>query len=539
VRAHARVITIAVALAATALAFSIALRSPAAGHLSSASFQQAGSAAPGALSPDLSRLSVAHPGRRVVVIIQFNRGIDAARGRALVRSLGGRPGLDLHIINGMSATMTAGAARRLAGSGMVHAVSLNARVAESTLTNFNPQKLGTVFNQNVQAPKMWNVSTGKGVGVAVLDTGIDGDLPDFQTSQNSNTSRVIASVAVDPGAATMSDTYGHGTDVAGLIAGNGGYLDPSDPNWGRYAGSAPDANLIEVKISDEQGSSTLLDAIYGLQFIVDNQANYNIKVVNLSFRSLAAQSYLTDPLDAAVEQAWFAGITVVAAAGNLGTESDAVSYAPGNDPYVITVGAADDLGTKSSGNDVQTTWSSQGVTEDGFTKPDVLAPGAHIVSVLAPNSAFATLCPQCIVNNNYFQASGTSMAAPIVAGAVADLLALHPDWTPSMVKGAIVNTALPLIGGGNLLQVVNASAASGSQLSSDQNLTPNSLLDSTGSIDYTQAAWSRASWTGATDPLRSSWTSEDWTCQCSSTTTSGVDPTRGSWTSLGWATKLG
>jgi serine protease AprX len=474
-----------------------------------------------------------------VVIIQFIRGIDAGRGRALVRSLGGRPGLDLHIINGMSATMTAGAARRLAGSGMVHAVSLNARVAESTLVNFNPQKMGTVFDQNVQAPKMWNVSTGKGVGVAVLDTGIDGDLPDFQTSQDSGTSRVVASVAVDPGAATMSDTYGHGTDVAGLIAGNGGYLDSSDPNWGRYAGSAPDANLIEVKISDDQGSSTLLDAIYGLQFIVDNQANYNIKVVNLSFRSLSAQSYLTDPLDAAVEQAWFAGITVVAAAGNLGTESDAVSYAPGNDPYVITVGAADDLGTKSAGNDVQTTWSSQGVTQDGFTKPDVLAPGAHIVSVMAPNSAFTTLCPQCIVNNNYFQASGTSMAAPIVAGAVADLLALHPDWTPDMVKGAIVNSALPLTGGGSLLQIVNASSASGGELVSDQNLTPNSLLDSTGSIDYTQADWSRASWTGAVDPLRSSWTSQDFTCDCSATTTSGVDPTRGSWTSLGWATTLG
>jgi serine protease AprX len=498
-----------------------------------------GSGAPGALSPDLSRLSNAHPGRRVVVIIQFDHGIGAARGRTLVRSLGGLQGLDLHIINGMSARMTAGAARRLAASGMVHAVSLNAPVAETGLTNFNPQKLATTFNQNIQATNMWNFSTGQGVGVAVLDTGIDGDLPDFQTSQNSNASRVVASVAVDPGASTMSDTYGHGTDVAGLIAGNGGYLDSSDANFGQYAGTAPNANLIEVKISDDQGSSTLLDAIYGLQFIVDHQSDYNIQVVNLSFRSLAAQSYLTDPLDAAVEQAWFHGIVVVAAAGNLGNAPDAVSYAPGNDPYVITVGAVDTQGNKGPGNDVQTSWSSQGVTQDGFTKPDVLAPGAHIVSVLAPGSAFASLCPNCIVNNNYFQASGTSMAAPIVSGAVADLLAVHPNWTPDMVKGAIVNTAQPLSSGGSVIQVRNASDATGSQLVSDQNLTPSSLLDSTGSIDYTQANWSPASWIGAVDPLRSRWTSENWTCQCSSTATSSVDPTRSRWTTLGWATRLG
>ena len=107
-----------------------------------------------------------------------------------------------------------------------------------------------------------------------------------------------------------------------------------------------------------------------------------------------------------------------------------------------------------------------------------------------------------------------------------------------MVKGALVNTALTLPDGSNLVQVMNADYAFGDQLSSNQNLTPNSLLDSTGSIDYTQADWSRASWTGTTDPLRASWTSEDWTCQCSSTDTTGVDPTRASWTDLGWATTL-
>ena len=535
----ARLLMTAVALIAAALSLSLLGKPPAASQASLSSQPPVSSAAPGSLSPGLSRLSFAHPHRRVVVIIQFVRGVDAARGRALVRSLGGRPGLDLHIINGLSATMTAGAAGRLANSGLVHAVSLNAPIQASTLVDFNRQKMDTVFNQDVQATNMWNFSTGSGVGVAVLDTGIDGDLPDFRSSQSDPTSRVVASVAVDPGATTMADMYGHGTHVAGLIAGNGGYRDPSDPNYALYAGTAPDANLIEVKISDDQGNSTTLDAIYGLQFIVDHQADYNIRVVNMSFRSRSAQSYTTDPLDAAAEQAWFHGIVVVAAAGNLGTAPDAVSYAPGNDPYVITVGAADDQGSKGPGNDVETSWSSQGVTQDGFTKPDVLAPGAHIVSLLAPGSAFASLCPSCIVRDDYFQASGTSMAAPIVSGAVADLLAVHPDWTPDMVKGAIVNTAQPLSGGGSLMQVLNASNATASQLTSDQNLTPNSLLDSTGSIDYSQAYWTRGSWTSATDPLRSSWSADNWTCQCSSSGSGNVDPTRGSWTSVGWATLWG
>lgn len=537
--AKARLLTTAVALVAAALSISLLGKPPAATEASLASQPLASSAAPGSLSPGLSRLSLAHPNRRVVVIIQFVRGVGAARGRALVRSLGGRPGLDLHIINGLSATMTAGAAGRLARSGLVHAVSLNAPIQESTLVDFSPQKMDTVFNQDVQATNMWNFSTGNGVGVAVLDTGIDGNLPDFRNSQSGTSSRVIASVAVDPGATTMADMYGHGTHVAGLIGGNGGYRDPSDPNYGVYAGTAPDANLIEVKISDDQGNSTTLDAIYGLQFIVDHQAQYNIRVVNMSFRSRSEQSYTTDPLDAAAEQAWFHGIVVVAAAGNLGTAADAVSYAPGNDPYVITVGAADDQGSKGPGNDVETSWSSRGVTQDGFTKPDVLAPGAHIVSLLAPGSAFASLCPSCIVNNDYFQASGTSMAAPIVSGAVADLLAVHPDWTPDMVKGAIVNTAQPLSGGGSLMQVLNASNATASQLASDQNLTPSSLLDSTGSIDYSQAYWTRGSWTSATDPLRSSWSVDNWTCQCTSSGSGSVDPTRGSWTSVGWATIWG
>jgi serine protease AprX len=493
------------------------------------------------LSAALARLAAADPRRQVEVIIQLKPGVDAAQGRTLVRSLGGQPGLDLHIINGLSARLTAGAARRLAASPLVHAVSLNAAIRDTTLTNPTPGTLATSFDQTTGASRLWWRSTGAGIGVAVIDTGISGDLPDFQTAQDSSTSRVVASAVIDPNATTAEDTYGHGTAVAGLIGGNGWYRDSSDPLFGQYAGTAPDANLISVKVADDSGQSTTLDAIYGLQFVIDHQSDYNIRVVNLSFRSTSAESYTTDPLDAAVEAAWLDGITVVAAAGNLGSAPDAVSYAPGNDPYVITVGATDDQGTASPPDDVQADWSSRGTTQDGFSKPDVLAPGAHIVTTLAPDSSFASECPTCVIDGDYFQLSGTSLAAPIVSGIAADLLAAHPWWTPAMVKGAIVNTAGTISDGTSEVRAVAAVNADRGQLSSDQGLTPNNLIDpDTSSIDYNAASWSAASWSTATDPLAASWSAASWSCEdCSAGDGGDVSPTAASWSNVGWATTWG
>jgi serine protease AprX len=504
---------------------------------------------PASLSPALARLAATSPHRRVVVIIQLKHGVDLGRGRTLVRAVGGHAGPGLRIINGLSATLTTGAARALAQSPQIHAVSLNSTLLQTWYSGApGPWQLSTSYDQSVHATGLWRHSTGRGVGVAVIDTGITGDLPDFQTSRWNSTSRVIASAVIDPNASTAADTYGHGTAVAGLVAGNGHYRDNSDPLQDQYAGSAPNANLISIKVANDDGQATTLDALYGLQFAVDHKDDYNIRVINMSFRSTDAESYKTDPLDAAAEQAWFDGITVVAAAGNMGTASDAVSYAPGNDPYVITVGGVDDQGTADNSDDVVASWSSQGTTQDGFAKPDVVAPGAHIVSTLAPNSDFASLCPTCVIDGSYFQVSGTSLAAPIVAGVAADLIAAHPDWTPAMVKGALINTATQLPGGA---EEVNASAANwgrDDQLSSDQGLTPNTLIDpDTGSIDYNAASWSAGSWSTATDPLAASWSAASWSCEdCSSGTGSdgsggngGVDPTAASWSTVGWTTIWG
>lgn len=513
-----------------------------------------GAASPASLSPSLAHLAATRPDRRVVVIIQLQRGVSLDAGRTLVRSVGGRPGPGLHIINGLSASLSAGDARRLAQSPRVHAVSLNSTLLQTWWRGTPaPWQLSTTYDRSVHATGLWPRSTGRGVGVAVIDTGITGDLPDFRTSRWDSTSRVVASAVIDPNASTAADTYGHGTAVAGLVAGNGASRDAGDPLRNEYAGSAPDANLISVKVANDDGQATTLDAIYGLQFAVDHKDDYNIRVINMSFRSTDAESYRTDPLDAAAEQAWFDGITVVAAAGNMGTASDAVSYAPGNDPYVITVGAVDDQGTGNNADDTVATWSSQGTTQDGVAKPDVVAPGAHIISTLAPNSDFASLCPTCVINGSYFQVSGTSLAAPIVAGVAADLIAAHPDWTPAMVKGALVNTATQLPGGAQEVNARAADWANGDQLASDQGLTPNTLIDpDTGSIDYNAASWSAGSWSTATDPLAASWSAASWSCvDCSAGGSGddsgagdsggggGVDPTAASWSTVGWTTFWG
>ncbi len=353
---------------------------------------------------------------------------------------------------------------------------------------------------------------------------------------------MIASAVVDPGATTADDTYGHGTAVAGLVAGDGWYRDSSDSLFGQYAGTAPDANLISIKVADDSGHATTLDAIYGLQFAVDHKADYNIRVVNLSFRSTSAESYTTDPVDAAVEQAWFHGITVVAAAGNLGTATGRRLVRAGQRSVRDHGrGGRRPRGRRSTSDDVQASWSSRGVTQDGFSKPDVEAPGAHIVTTLAPGSSFASACPTCVIGGDYFQLSGTSLAAPIVSGIAADLLAAHPWWTPAMVKGAIVNTAAPLSDGGDEVQAMNAYWASGSQLWSDHDLTPNDLIDpATNTIDYDAASWSAASWSTAADPLAASWSAASWSCvDCSSTDQGDVSPTSASWSDVGWATTWG
>jgi serine protease AprX len=254
-------------------------------------------------------------------IVQLRAGVTLGEGAALVRAAGGRVTGRLGIIHGLAVRLPAGEHATVARDRRVKAISANATVRSMTTTadeawTFDSSRLATAYPWSVRAPRAWYSATGAGVGIAVVDTGIDGELPDFAASDG--TSRVVASVVTNPNATTAADTYGHGTHVAGIIAGDGGRRAADDPLAGRYLGIAPRAHLVSIKAGDDKGHATVLDAIYGLQFAVEHRTDYHIRVVNLSLESTAAESYRTDPLDAAVESAYFHGLLVVAAAGNHG-----------------------------------------------------------------------------------------------------------------------------------------------------------------------------------------------------------------------------
>jgi len=288
------------------------------------------------------------------------------------------------------------------------------------------------FAAAVRADQVWSSLKGQGVTVAVVDSGISSHA-DLQTN---GISRIVAATN-QTGEADASDGYGHGTHVAGIVGGNGGL------SGGVYSGVAPGVNLMNVKVSNFLGLATTSDLIDGLQWILDNKAAYNIRVVNISLNSTVAESYHASPLDAAVEILWFNGIVVVVAAGNNGTGSGPVTlYPPANDPFVITVGAAEDKGTPTLSDDMMASFSAYGTTEDGFAKPDLVAPGRHVIGALAGTNAYAyVIHPAHRVDDNYFRMSGTSMSAPVVSGAVALLLQDEPGLTPDQVKYRLKATA--------------------------------------------------------------------------------------------------
>jgi serine protease AprX len=507
----------------------------------------AGSSAP--LDPRIATLAQHHPASVIQAIVQFNAPVSQTKAENDSARAHGRVIGKLPIIHGLALQMTAAQAQSLAANPDVHSVSLNAAVTTQSLPpNFHipmfpgsqgvsSAQLQTTYDETLGVTPLWKYGvTGTGVGVAVIDTGIDGALPDF--SGTNGQSRVIVSAVDNAEAKTATDGYGHGTDVAGIIAGNGENRPGSDPLHGQYIGVAPNANLISLKVSDESGNTTVLDVIYALQFAVEHQAQYNIRVVNLSLDSATPQSYRTDPLDAAVEATWLHGIVVVAAAGNRGNTPGAVQYSPANDPYVITVGGVDENGSANPSGDTIASWSSQGTTQDGFQKPDVYAPGAHIISVLAPGSVFDTSSCGCLVGNGqYIQTSGTSMAAPAISGLVADLLQVHPRWTPDQVKGVLTSSA---VSDNPSLQEPNAVKAllDWNPPVADQGLTPSTLLTgANGSVNYSWATWSFATWSRATGDLRAGYTGKSYDCTtCSNTPSASVNSSVAGWDFATWTT---
>ena len=272
----------------------------------------------------------------------------------------------------------------------------------------------------------WPHTTGAGVVVAIMDSGI-GLHPDLPSG------KVIARVDLANDGAYGLDPAGHGTHLAGIIAGHGS----------EFRGVAPDARLVDIRVLDESGEGTLGSVVAGFEWLLDNRAALGIRVLNLSFGTTQTSSYHADLLAALAESAWFAGITVVAAAGNDGDDIGTIST-PGADPFIITAGSFDDQGTRSEQDDRQSAFSSRGPTKDGFTKPDVLAPGRRVVSLRSDGSQAAPLQPDDAGRNGssslslYTRMSGTSVSSAMVSGVAALVLSFHASYTPTTTKGAIV-----------------------------------------------------------------------------------------------------
>ncbi|HEY3999875.1 MAG TPA: S8 family peptidase [Candidatus Xenobia bacterium] len=265
--------------------------------------------------------------------------------------------------------------------------------------------------------------TGKGVTVAVVDSGIQpgGDL----------TGRIKGWKDIENNKPAAFDNFGHGTHIAGEIAGSG------QASGGKIIGAAPGADLVGVRIT------TVVQAIKGLEWVVQNKARYGIRVVNLSLGDPAQDSYAHDLWAQAVEKAIDQGLIVVVAAGNEGPDPGTVST-PGIDPRAITVGALDDHKTTDPGDDRVAEFSSRGPTvPDGLHKPDVVAPGVHIFSTLSPNSVL-DVAELPHVGRSYLAISGTSMAAGLVSGIAADMLEANPGLDQQHVKDILMRTARPV-----------------------------------------------------------------------------------------------
>jgi serine protease AprX len=452
---------------------------------------------------ELLAWAAANPATSVQVIVQ--KALADQTVEQWVTAADGLITQELPIINAFAAEVPASQVRSLAALSGVRWLSLDAPVIESACSAcIDTTKLQNLYNRTVRADQVWNLAPnlqGQGIGIAVVDSGIKVNHPDLAN-------RVIVNIDKAGLALSANDGYGHGTLVAGVMAGNG------SAGNGAYIGIAPKANLINVKVTTNLGASTESDVVRGLQWIYDNREKYNIRVVNLSLNSSMQQSYHTSPMSAAVEVLWFNGIVVVAAAGNNGS---ADLFPPANDPFIITVGATDEVATATLTDDVVASFSAYGTTEDGYAKPDLVAPGRHLVSTLSSRLAqMAVLHPANVVNSSYIRLSGTSLAAPIVSGAVALLLQDEPHLTPDQVKYRLMATAnknwpgyTPALAGAGYLDIYAAvhgvtteSANVGLPVSKLLTTEPSSLL--TISINGSSVNWSSVNWSSV------NWSSVNW-----------------------------
>ncbi len=433
-------------------------------------------------------------------------------------------------IAGTSAQLTGRQILRLADRRGILSITLDAQTAAEAYSNTQSWPTTAGANNWSTPPAGTTYPT-----IAILDSGVQ--------SRSEFGSRLLTQVNfVSAGTNSNGDGRGHGTLVASIAA-NGG---------GSYTGAEPRANLVSLDVLDDDGNGRVSDVIAACDWILAHKDEYNIRVANLSLNA-GGSAFYADPLDHAVESLWLNGVVVVVASGNYGTDAgpSGVVYSPANDPFVITVGADTTNGTTSASDDYAAPWSAWGSTYEGFSKPEVAAPGRWMRGAVPSSSSLKSDFPDRAISYNYMWMSGTSFAAPVVSGIAATILSRHPSWTPDQVKGALMlTTSLPngyTVGGALGVGIVNGTAA----MASAGMVNPNSGLNQFVSTDsatglrtfdgyqwqstasatasWNSASWSSASWSSA------SWSSASW----SSASWSSASWSSASWSSASWSSSTG
>jgi len=423
--------------------------------------------------------------------------------------------------------------------------------------------------------KGWKL-TGHGVGVALIDTGV------APVEGLSTTSKVVNGPDLSFDSQTSNtrylDAYGHGTHMAGIIAGKDSAVTPGHESDGsHFVGMAPDATLVNVKVGAADGAADVSQVIAAIDWVVQHRTDQNIRVLNLSYGTSSSQDPAVDPLAHAVENAWRAGIVVVVAAGNDG-ESGATSLTmPAVDPYVIAVGSSDHNGSNKPKDTTVGAWTNHGTNT---RRPDLLAPGKSVVSLRVPGSVVDAENPEGLVDGDptgrMFRGTGTSQSAAVVSGAAALLLQRNPGLTPDQVKGLLRSSAQlltkdtdPTQGAGMLdvkgaVQLLEKRSPAAYAQSWSPSTGLGSLEESRGDShvvdpqgdalngeqdifgvtwDATtwapasagQTSWNKGTWRGTewagTQWSGSSWAAVDW----SRRSWRGVDWSRRSWRDLSWS----
>ncbi len=490
-------------------------------------------------------------GSRVSVIVRERPGAGN-EAEALVRALGGRVGRHIGIVDAFAARLPAGALPRLRRLDAVAAVTPNARVRLSHAVDgfdasLDAGSMYTIGQEVTRAGDLWNLGvTGAGVDVAVIDSGV---VPvNGLTAPGKLVNGADLSFESQSAQLRYLDTYGHGTHMAGIIAGR----DDSVPlpvkkgNHDHFMGMAPDARIVSVKVADANGVTDVSQVLAAIDWVVQHRrdGDLNIRVLNLSFGTDGVQDYVLDPLTYAVEVAWRKGIVVVVAAGNEGYGSPRLNN-PAYDPYVIAVGAADPKGTYGHPDDVVAPFSSCGTPS---RRPDLVAPGTSLVSLRDPGSTVDLQHPEGRVGTRFFRGSGTSQSAAVVSGAAALVIDQRPSITPDQVKALLTASAVPLVGqdpncqGAGILDLKSLTsrptplaiqtwplatgqgsleAARGSGHVSD------GTTDLVGEMDIFGSVWDGAAWSVAS-LAETSWQGGLW---------NGKSWSGDSWSATGWAGK--